>query len=49
MKAMTNKQRCRKCLHRCVCPHQEYFENVVYLGERCKHYKPREKKKEEKR
>lgn len=44
MKKLTNKQRCRNCIHKCVCLYQSYFDNVDHLGERCKHYKPKEKK-----
>ena len=43
MKVMTNKQRCKNCLHRCVCLYQSYFDGLDYLGERCKHYKPKKK------
>ena len=35
---MTNKERCKKCVHRVVCPEQEYFDNVDHLGERCRYY-----------
>lgn len=40
MKRKTNKERCRLCVHRCVCNYQSYFDNVDHLGERCSHYKP---------
>lgn len=43
MKQLTNKQRCKNCLHKCVCPYQDYFHNVEGL-ERCKHYLAKEKK-----
>ena len=41
MKRLTNKQRCKKCVHRCVCNYQSYFDNVDRLGEHCNHYMPK--------
>lgn len=35
---MTNKERCKKCIHKAVCTYQDYFDNVDHLGERCKQY-----------
>ena len=31
-----NKQRCKNCVHKCVCPYQEYFANLDGI-EKCKH------------
>ena len=39
---LTNKQRCKNCIHKCVCPYQSYYENVEGL-ERCKHYYSKER------
>ena len=39
---LTNKQRCKNCIHKCVCPYQSYFANVEGL-ERCKHYYSKER------
>lgn len=41
MKKLTNKQRCKNCLHRCVCLYQTYYEGLDDL-ERCKHYYSKE-------
>ena len=35
---MTNKERCKNCIHKAVCTYQDYFDNVDHLGERCKQY-----------
>lgn len=40
MQRKSNKERCKKCVHRCVCPYKSYFDNVDRLNERCTHYKP---------
>ena len=42
MKKLTNKQRCRNCIHKCVCSYIEYFANVEGI-ERCKHYYSKER------
>lgn len=44
MKKLTNKQRCRNCIHRTVCKYFGAFDGLDWLGDRCKHYKPRGKK-----
>ena len=41
---LTNKQRCKVCIHKRVCPYPSYFENVEGL-ERCKHYLAKQKPK----
>ena len=41
---MTNKQRCRKCIHKAICPYKDYFANVDHLGDKCSKYKPKPKK-----
>lgn len=43
MKKLTNKQRCRNCIHKCVCPYQEYFKGVGDEIDRCKHYYSKER------
>lgn len=45
---LNNKQRCKNCIHKCVCQYQSYYENVEGL-ERCKHYRSKEKAKYEQR
>lgn len=42
MKKLTNKQRCRNCIHKCVCPYIEYFAGVDGI-DRCKHYYSKER------
>ncbi len=44
MRKMSNKQRCNKCNHKCVCLYKSYYDNVDIYGERCKHYSPRKGK-----
>lgn len=44
MKKLTNKQRCRNCIHKTVCKWYGHYDELDYLGDRCKYYKPREKK-----
>lgn len=45
MKKLTNKQRCRNCIHRRVCKfYGIYFDEEIWGGVRCGYYKPREKK-----
>lgn len=44
MKKLTNKQRCRNCIHRTVCKYFGAYDGLDWLGDRCKHYKPRVKK-----
>ena len=48
MKKLTNKQRCRNCIHRTVCKYFGAYDGLEWLGDRCKHYKPRNKKEERK-
>ena len=48
MKAQTNKQKCKNCAHKCVCPYQSYYENLEGV-EKCKHYWSKQKAFEEKR
>lgn len=48
MKKLTNKQRCRKCIHRFVCPYQDYFTGVGDDVDRCKHYLSEERAYEKK-
>ncbi len=43
MKKLTNKQRCRNCIHKCVCPYQEYFKGVGDEIDRCRHYYSKER------
>ena len=38
----TNKQRCKKCIHKCVCPYQSQYESLEGL-ERCKHFYSKER------
>ena len=45
---MTNKERCKKCIHRCVCQYQDYFINVDHLGERCRNHLSKDKIKSQK-
>lgn len=42
MKKLTNKQRCKNCIHKRVCPYQSFYAHVDGL-ERCTHYKPKER------
>lgn len=49
MKKLTNKQRCRNCIHRRVCKWYGHYDELDYLGDRCKYYKPKEKKGAEKK
>lgn len=41
MKKLTNKQRCRNCIHKIVCKWYGHYDELDYLGDRCKYYKPR--------
>lgn len=43
MPKMTNKERCKNCIHKRVCPHPYYYEDLDGI-ERCKQYKPKKKK-----
>ena len=45
MKKLTNKQRCQNCIHKIVCKYCGAYDELDYLGDRCKYYKPRERKK----
>lgn len=40
-----NAQRCKNCVHKCVCPYQEHFANLDGI-EKCKHYYPKWQAKE---
>lgn len=42
MKKLTNKQRCRNCIHKCVCLYQDYFAGLEGI-DRCKHYFSKER------
>ena len=44
MKKQTNKERCRRCIHSVVCKYKGAYDGLEVFGERCKYYKPREKK-----
>ena len=44
MKKLTNTQRCAKCIHKIVCKYKGAYDGLEWLGDRCKYYKPREKK-----
>lgn len=44
MKKLTNKQRCRICIHKIVCKYFGAYDGLDWLGDRCKYYKPRAKK-----
>ena len=37
-KKLTNKQRCRNCIHKSVCKYFGIYDDMDYLGERCKYY-----------
>ena len=37
-KKLTNKQRCRNCIHKIVCKYFGAYDDMDYLGERCKYY-----------
>lgn len=43
MHKMTNKQRCKNCIHKCVCQYPWYYDNLDGI-EKCNHYKPKKKK-----
>ena len=43
MKKLTNKQKCKACAHKCVCPYISYYEDMDGV-ETCKHYLPKKKK-----
>lgn len=46
MKKLTNKQRCRKCIHKKVCKYFGVYDGLDgFAGYKCKDYKPREEKK----
>lgn len=40
MKKLTNKQRCRNCIHRRVCKYFGAYDDLDWL-DRCKNYKPK--------
>lgn len=42
MKKLTNKQRCRNCIHKCVCPYIDHYANLEGFG-RCNHYYSKER------
>lgn len=42
MKKLTNKQRCRNCIHAPVCKYRGAYDGLEWLGERCKHYYSKE-------
>ena len=42
MKKLTNKQRCRNCIHKTVCKWYGTYDEMDYLGERCKYYHSKE-------
>ena len=44
MKKLTNKQKCRKCLHKKVCKYYGTYDDMDQF-EVCKDYKPRRAKK----
>ena len=43
MKKLTNKQRCRNCVHKTVCKWYGSYDEMDYLGERCKYYFSKER------
>ena len=43
MKKLTNKQRCRNCIHKCVCLYQDYFKGLEDEIDRCRHYYSKER------
>ena len=43
MKKLSNKERCRNCIHKTVCKWYGTYDEMDYLGERCKHYFPKER------
>lgn len=43
MKKLTNKQRCRNCIHKTVCKWYGTYDEMDYLGERCKYYFSKER------
>lgn len=42
-KKLTNKQRCRNCIHKTVCKWYGTYDEMDYLGERCKYYYSKER------
>ena len=42
---MNNKERCKNCIHKKVCPYQGYYTNVEHLRERCKNYLAKDSRK----
>ncbi len=48
MKKITNKQRCRNCIHKTVCKWYGTYDEMDYLGERCKYYHSKQKAYEKK-
>lgn len=42
MKKLTNKQRCKNCIHKTVCKWYGIYDEMDYLGERCKYYHSKE-------
>lgn len=49
MKKLTNKQRCRNCIHKTVCKWYGTYDEMDYLGERCKYYHSKQKAYENKK
>lgn len=43
MKKLTNKERCKKCIHKKVCEYQSYFINIEGI-DRCNNYSPKTNK-----
>lgn len=43
MKKLTNKQRCRNCIHKTVCKWYGTYDELDFLGDRCKHYFSKER------
>ena len=42
-KKLTNKQRCRNCIHKCVCAYYGSFDDMEQFGYRCNHYFSKER------
>lgn len=49
MKKLTNKQRCRNCIHKTVCKWYGHYDELDYLGDRCKYYFSKERAFQKKR